>query len=409
MEVQLYTPYNKQVQVHQGCDNESYIFDTVCASRQTGKTMLAQNQVIKWALENKNVTIMWVSPTNSQVNKVYKNIIQAVGDSPMVKSHKATAGDIEIVFSTGSIIKFKSAAAEDGLRGETVHYMVIDEVAFIKETTFMEILLPMLNTAGRKCLVISTPKGKSNWFHKHFMRGKQGDRKYKSYHFNCYDNPFANADIIATAKSSMPGKIFQQEYLAEFVDGGMVFENINEVCVTNKSPIPKPGQSYYAGIDLALKNDYTVFTVVDSEGDMVWYDRFNQITGPELKERLVRNIRTWKPVNTLVELNNMGQVIYDDLKYMYEVKNLQGWNTTYSSKNEMLMRLLNAFAEKSLTCPDDDILKAELETFEMTITSSGKIHFAAAEGFHDDMVMSLAIAREAQAKAINNRFNLTFV
>lgn len=407
--VELYTPYDKQIAVHHGCGDESYLFDTVNASRQTGKTMLAMNQAIAWALENPESYIMWVSPTHSQTVKVYKNIVKVIGDTHFCKNHKASQGDTEIKFTNGSVIKFKSAHSEDNLRGETVNYMIIDEAAFIKESTFLEILLPMLNVGGKKCLIISTPKGRANWFHKHYIKGVNKSKGFKSHKFNCYDNPYANPDIIQIAKDTMPDVIFRQEYLAEFIDGGSIIENIEDVCTGFKLSLPKKGEKYYAGIDLALKNDYTVFTVVDSMGNMVFYDRFNKVSATEMKERLVKNIKLWNPQNTLIEVNNLGGVIYDDLKHLYGIKKLQPWTTTQKSKHDIISKLINAFSSKAIKCPDDVLLKAELEVFEMKVSTSGSIKFEAASGFHDDMIMSLAIAREAQANAHKNKFSLRFI
>jgi phage FluMu gp28-like protein len=409
LNINLYTPYDKQLEVHKSLSDLSYLFTTVCASRQTGKTMLAQNQALKWGLENDNAQVMWVSPTHSQTVKVYKALCDAVGDAPFVKFKRQTQGDTEIIFTNGSVIKFKSAAAEDNLRGESVNYMILDEAAFVKESTFNEILLPMLNVAGKKCLVISTPKGRSNWFHKQYIRGVNGTKGYKSFKFNCYTNPFANPDIIRIAKDTMPEPIFKQEYLADFIDGTTIIENIEELCVLPLQPLPKNGEVYYAGIDLALANDYTVFSVVNSRGNVVFYDRFNRVSAPELKEKLVKNIRLWKPQMTLIETNNMGQVILDDLRGLYGLKNIKGWVTTQNSKQDIIHKLINAFSSKEIKLPDDDILKAELEVFEMSITSSGRVKFQAASGFHDDIPMSIAIALEAYRQKYKNKFNLKLV
>lgn len=374
------------------------------SGRQTGKTTVGQNQALKWALENKNVVVLWVSPTASQTLKVYKNIIKAIDGAPFLQSNKASQGDTEIVMTNGSVIKFKSAHAEDSLRGETVHYMILDEAAFIKESTFMEILLPMLNVAGRKCLGISTPKGK-NWFYKHYMNGMTGVKGYKSFRFTCYENPFANKAIIEIAKANMPKVMFDQEYLAMFVDGGSIIENIEELCMLPHLRMPLPRQTYYAGIDIALSNDFTVISIVDSQGNLVAYDRFNQVTGPQLKERIIKYLNKWKPAHSLIEINNMGQVIYDDLVHVYKVKNLSPFSTTSKSKPEIINNLINAFASKTIKCIDDEIVKSELETFEMKITSSGNIKYCASDGYHDDIIMSLAIAREA--KNVINRNKLS--
>lgn len=408
MEIELYTPHPAQQVVHESCADETFLFSTLITGRQFGKTELAMNQALMWALGNEDVVVMWVAPTSSQTHKVYKNILKGIEGAPFVKSNKGSSGDIEIVFTNGSIIKFKSAAAEDGLRGETVHYMICDEAAFIKETTFMEILLPMLNVKGRKCLVITTPKGK-NWVHKHYMNGISGDTDYQSFRFTSSDNPYANKKIIEAARKSLPDAMFRQEYLSEFVDGGSIIENIEELCILPNLRRPLPKQRYYVGIDIALKNDFTVFSVVDSQGNLVAYDRFNQITGPQLKERLVKNLNLWKPEHALIEVNNMGGVIYDDLVQIYGVKNLSQFTTTSKSKNEIITNLINAFASKSIKCVNDEIVKSELEVFEMKITASGNVRYCAADGYHDDIVMATAIAREAQGTVHKNKVSFKFL
>ncbi|MFC6858798.1 phage terminase large subunit [Zunongwangia atlantica] len=410
MDVKLYTPHAKQLEVHHSCDDLSYLFTVVCAGRQTGKSTLAQNQAIKWALEHDDVVIMWVTPFQSQANKAYKEILKLLTNAPFVASHKAAQGDTEIIFTNGTVIKFRSAGAENALRGETVHFLVMDEAAFIKKTTFDEVIFPMLSTSGQKVLIISTPKGKNNWFYEKFLDGKKTkETSTKSFHFNYMDNPHTSKFVVATAKASLTPTAFGQEYLAEFVDGAAVIENIEECCSGRMQLLPKEGEIYFAGIDLALKNDYTVFSVVDSTGNLVYFDRFNQVTAPQLKERLVTNLNAWKPQNTLIEVNNMGQVIYDDLKSIYKVKNIQPWLTSHTSKNNIITKLINAFSSKDIICPNDQNLKEELDVFTMIVTPSGKATYKATEGFHDDIVMSLAIAREAQTHAGNNQFNLKFV
>lgn len=400
-----YEPYDKQLEVHQSCADESYKYTIVCASRQTGKTMLAMNQCIKWGVEKPDSVIAWVSPTYSQYKKVYDSMVKAIGSAPFVKSYK----DGEIKFTSGAVMVFKSANAGDNLRGMTVNYMVVDEAILIKESTFLEVLMPTLIVGGKKCLIISTPKGKSNWFFRWFMYGSNREEGCRSFRFNYKTNPFKDDAFIRMAEKSMPDAMFRQEYLADFVDGGAVIENINELCVNAMQPIPKAGKTYYAGIDLALMDDYTVFSVVDADGNLVYFDRFNKISTPEVKERIFKNIQLWKPEMTLIETNNMGLPIYQDLKLIYKIKKLKGWNTSHTSKNDIITKLIMAFSSKEIQCPDNEFLKAELETFEMKMTPTGKVKYEHAQGFHDDIIMSMAIAREAQSKASSNRFGLKLV
>jgi phage FluMu gp28-like protein len=399
--IKLYTPHKNQLPVHEACNDKETFFVTVNAGRQSGKTALSQQQTLYWALNYTGVCIYWVSPTQSQTSKVYKQLLEMVIKAPIVESHKGSMGDTEIVFKNGSIIKFRSAAQEDSLRGETIEYLVIDEAAFIKESVFQEILLPMLNVRGKKCLVISTPKGK-NWFYYQYMRGGEG--KYKSFKFTSADNPYSSKEIIAIAKDNLPEVLFSQEYLGEFVDSTAIFENLDELCILEPRT-PLQGEHYYIGIDVALKDDYTVTTVMNEKNEVVFYDRVNHITAPELKGRLIDIFKTWRPRKIMIEENNQGLPIIQDLKQIHGVKNIVGFKTTASSKPQIINNLINAFASKKLRLPKAEEYKNELSVFNMVTTPSGVPKFEAPKPFNDDIPLSLAITWEC----INRfRYNGTY-
>ena len=356
--VKLYRPYKKQIPIHKACEDEdSTFFITTDAGRQAGKTALAQQQALYWALNSDKVIVYWVSPTASQATKVYNQLLDMVVGMPFLESYKGSKADTEMLFSNGSKILFRSAAQEDSLRGETIEYLIIDEAAFIKESVFGEILLPMLNVRGRKCLIISTPKGK-NWFFNQYQKGFVGDKNYKSFKFTSQDNPYANPIIIQIAKENLPDVLFRQEYLAEFVD----------------------------------------ITVIDDQDNVVWFDRFNQVTAPQLKQRVIDANNLWKPKKLMIEENNQGLPIIDDLKIIHKLNNIVGFKTTAVSKPEIINNLINAFASKKIHVPNDEIYRSELETFTMTISPTGKPKFEAANGFHDDIPMSLAITWECANK-----------
>lgn len=374
-------------------------FITVNAGRQSGKTALSQQQAIYWALKNSKRTIYWVSPTAAQTSKVYKQILNMVLPTPTVSTYKGSQGDTEIIFNNGSIIKFRSAAQEDSLRGETIDYLIIDEAAFIKQSVFQEVLLPMLNVRGKKCLIISTPKGK-NWFFHHYMRGFENNKKYKCFKFTSLDNPYSSKDTIEIAKQSLPQVLFEQEYLGMFIDNSAIFENIEELACLHLQGEPKAGDVYYAGVDIALKDDYTVVNIINQKFEVVYFERYNRLTAPQLKENLINCFKKWKPKKIYIEENNQGLPIIDDLVITHKVKNIEGFKTTATSKPEIINNLINAFASKKIKVPNNDVYKSELELFTMTMSPSGTPRFSAPDGFHDDIPMSLAIAWECMNKNI---------
>ena len=395
--IQLYSPHTNQKPVHIACNDMDTFFITVNAGRQSGKTALSQQQCLYWALNNEGVCVYWVSPTASQATKVYKQILEMIVDTPVLLSNKGSLGDCEIILVNGSIIKFRSSASEDSLRGETIDYLIIDEAAFVKESVFQEILLPMLNVRGRKCLMISTPRGK-NWFYTQYQKGINNFDKCKSFKFTSLDNPYSNKDILELAKASLPDVLYRQEYLGHFIDSSAIFENVQELATITLETEPTNGMEYWIGVDIALKDDYTVITVINQNDEVVCYERFNHITAPELKNRLIACFELWKPRKIFIEENNQGLPIIHDLQITHKVRNIVGFKTTSKSKPEIINNLINAFASKKINIPKCEIYTGELEMFTMTVTPTGHVKFAAPQGFNDDIPMSLAIAWECRNK-----------
>lgn len=394
--VNLYKPYGKQKPIHMACmDEHDTFFVTAVAGRQAGKTALAEQQALYWALNKPKQLIYWVSPTSSQATKVYNQLLEMIVEMPFLKSFKGSKADTEMVFGNGSKILFRSAAQEDSLRGETIEYLIIDEAAFIKQMVFSEILLPMLNVRGKKCLIISTPKGK-NWFFHQYQKGYTNDKNYRSFKFISSDNPYANPIIIGIAKDNLPDILYGQEYLAQFVDNAAIFENIKQICVLPHMDNPEVGRTYWMGIDIALKDDYTVITVIDDLDRVVCYYRFNHITAPQLKQNIIDANNHWTPNTIMIERNNQGMPIIDDLVLTHGLNNIEGFDTTAKSKPMIINNLINAFASKKIKLPNAEEYISELEVFTMTINPTGSVKFAAAQGFHDDIVMSLAIALECK-------------
>lgn len=390
--ISLFKPHRCQKQVIRSLENSAIFFVVLVAGRQIGKSVLGMNMALKWATDTSNQVIYWVSPTDNQAHKVYKQIVSVFQKTGIIKSKKGGKGDTEIVFINGSRILFRSAASEDSLRGESVNYMILDECAFIKTDTVNTILLPMLNVKGKKCLAISTPKGK-NWLYDWYNRGQDAlESKWKSFRFSSYDSPYVNEDLIDEARHTMPEKQFQQEIEAQFIDSSSVFDNLTDLLVLDDQTDPVEGEKYYAGIDIGLVNDASVISILNEQGHLVKYYRYHRLSSPDLINNIIEVNEKWKFKRILIENNNQGLPIYQELKRV--MNNINEMNTNTKSKPEMIHRLIHLFKMKQMLLVADDYLRMELEAFVFIQSDSGHMKFKSDNGFNDDCVMSLAIARE---------------
>lgn len=388
--IQLYSPHNKQRELHDFCDSSNPNFTTLCiAGRQAGKSMAAMNQAIAWASQP-NMTVWYVAHKDSLALHVYKKMAEALHSSGLIKSKNKRQGMSNIVLTNGSIIEFKSAAAQDSLRGPALDYLIVDEASYIPEDVYYTILLPMLNVKGKKILIITTPKGK-NWIHKLWLESQKDGATVNFLKFTVYDNPLANSQIIEDARSRVPVELFNQEYLAEWVDGAAVFRNVDQVLCLERGGGFGRQATHFLGIDIGMATDYTVLTIINGSAEVVDYDRFTRLPFDEVIKRIIDYIKRWRPKRIIIEANNQGLPVIEALKY-HGIGNIETFWTESESKSMIINNLIAAFSGLELRCINDPLIREEIDAFEFIITPSGKVKYQASSGFHDDIVMSMALA-----------------
>jgi hypothetical protein len=382
--VTLYNPHQKQKIIHDSINLEPYKYYVLNIGRQFGKTMLAMNQCYYWAFNNSNVKIAWVSPIYKQCKKVFDEMVLAFADSNLIKSN---ASDLVITLPNGSTIQFFSAERYDNIRGFTFDYLVCDEFAFMAEQAWSEVLRATVLVKGKKVLLISTPKGKNHFYNLFNLDGV--NPQYKSFKMTSYDG-LATKDEIDGAKLTLPDNIFKQEYLAEFVDGGSgVFKDII---------IKEPDYSeyYYAGIDLGRADDYTVLTILNEHGQMCYCNRWRHDTWGNIKDSILRILKKFD-AQTLVEVNSIGDAIYEQIANEYP--KAEPFTTTSKSKQDIIEGLQVAIQNGDFSIQDIDWLKKEFEVFGFEYNHKTRsIKYSAPNGFHDDGVMSCAIAYHSLKK-----------
>ena len=314
--------------------------------------------------------------------------MHAIGASNIVKN--CNYSDNYITLKNGSEILFRSAEKYDNIRGLTCDYGILDEAAFMKQDAWQEAIRPVFMVKGKKVLFISTPKGK-NWFHGLFQLAKSTDYpQYTSYTGSSYDTPYINASEIEDAKRTLPPNVFQQEYLAKFIDsGGEVFSGLDAI---QFSAYTKPVGKVYCGIDLGRANDYTVATFMDSQGKVVDIYRANGQEWTTMTNEILKRVKQWQ-ATVMVEVNSIGDVVVELIKKQWA--DTHPFVTTSKSKNEIIEGLILDTNERSVTIPDGNLfgaLLSELEVFTYEYNPKTRnIKYGHPSGLHDDCVISLAI------------------
>jgi len=385
---QGFTPHPKQRDMVQQIISSAAKHHVACVGRQFGKSLMAINLSLYWMINDGPCKVLWVSPVYSQCQKVQKELMQAIGGSGIVK--QCNYSDNFIKLKNGSEILFRSAEKYDNIRGLTVDYGVLDEAAFMKQDAWKEAIRPVFMVRGKKVLFISTPKGK-NWFYDLFQLAKSQDYdNYVGYTGSSYDTPYIAIEEIEDAKRTLPEAVFQQEYLAKFIDsGGEVFQHLDNNTFTTW---PRAEGKVYCGIDLGKQEDFTVATFMDHKGRVLEVYRNQKAEWTTMTNDILKLIKKYN-ATVQVEVNSIGDVIFEQLKRQWQ--DTHAFVTSSKSKQEIIEGLILDMNEVNVTIPDSKLFEPlirELEVFTYEYNPKTRsIRYGHPNGLHDDCVMSLAI------------------
>lgn len=361
----------------------------VPAGRRSGKSYGVSIAVITYALENPNSLIWWVAPIYAQAIDIGYRTIRNLLDNEYISKTSEGGVNPHIELVNGSKIEFKSADRPDSMRGYSLDLLIVDEAGYIKDKVWSDVLRPTLADRNGKAIIIGTPKGK-NWFFNLYMQGKNKENGIESFTFTTFSNRFIPREEVEIMIKSLPEMTIRQEIYAEFLEGmGAVFRHIREN-IKGGFEEPTINKRYTMGVDLAKHEDFTVITILDNEGHLVFFDRFNKIDWTFQKERIHQIYLKWRPNTVVIDSTGVGDPIFDDL--VRAGMNVVGYKFTNESKKDLVQNLSILLDKGEISYPNIDELINELESYGYEISESGIVKYGAPEGLHDDIVMSLALA-----------------
>ena len=399
MQIQFDLKLSKsQQEVYDLIHDDRYKFYTVVFSRQAGKSTLMEVLVIEWLLE-KFKSIAYVCRNYILAKKLYRELIRII-PAKLIKTQNGSDLFIESIY--GSTLNLFSAESGASLRGQSFHYLILDEFAFHKmeqpDGTHLwnDILSPTMKAKGKKCIFVSTPLGKNNMLYEMYQRGLSSEYpKYVSILKTIYDDGFVTPEEIDDIKKSIPDLSFRQEYMCEWLDDALSFFNGFSECFD----ITKYNDGRcYMGIDLSGDGqDATIVTKINVDGEVEQYEVSGTL---DMKYRQIADIINNEPNLQIAYLENNGigkPMILEISKLVKNKSKIKEWTTTNSSKEEIVSDLAVEIANKNVHFKKDDTkLFSELSNFVVSVSKSKKLTFAARGGGHDDRVLSLALALRAK-------------
>jgi phage FluMu gp28-like protein len=383
--------------------------------RRWGKTEAAAVDVATTALQHRNCIQMIVSPTYDQSRLIFDRIEQLMMSfEPIRKLVRVVRTPYPRLTVLGSLITARTAD-EDGrnLRGHCADRVVVDEAAYVRENVINEVIRPMLADRDGQLIMISTPFGK-NHFYRAFVKGKSEERavdrrrRYASFTFPSWTNPHISAVYVEEQRRELSPRQFAVEYEAQFLDDcNAVFEWEDiERAIVGASMQSTDYDFIVAGVDWARYGDYTAVVavgVVDGRCEVVGMDRFNGIGWAQQTDRVVEFLRTHRVCAVLTDRTSVGDPLTEQLQSRLWDMAVEGYTFTSSSKRELVEELALRFAHGTISIPRDEQLIKELQYFEYELTDSGNVRLGARSGYHDDLVIALALAcKQAKRAGYNN-------
>jgi hypothetical protein len=307
-------------------------FKVIAAGRRCGKSRLAATMLIIEGLRcPQGSAVLYVSPTMGQSRQIVWDLLLDLGREIIQTSN---VNNLDITLINGARIYVRGADRPDTLRGVSLTFAVLDEVADIKPQAWEQVIRASLSDKKGKAIFIGTPKGR-NWFHDLWKLGQDGDdADWKSWHFTTKDNPLIDPDEIESAKKTLSSFAFKQEYLASFTNAGSdVFKE--EWIKYGEEPTIG---SYFVAVDLAgfeevakqaanskKRLDETAIAVVKVTDDGKWFVQEIDHGRWDIREtasRILIKMRDYRPLSVGIERGALKNAVLPYLSDLMRKNNV---------------------------------------------------------------------------------------
>ena len=419
-------------------------YNIVLKARQLGLSTLTAGYAL-WMMtfqQDKNILVIATKQETAK-NLVTKVRVMHANLPGWLKQPCVEDNKLSLRYKNGSQIKAVASSEESG-RSEALSLLIIDEAAFIdKIDTIWGAAQQTLATGGR-ALVISTPNGVGNFFHKTWIGAEDGTNDFNFIKLHWSVHPERGQEWRDEQDKLLGPSLAAQECDCDFITSGrgvidgLLLENLKESSV--REPMEKRGidsnywiwqppnytKNYVVSADVSRGDgtDYSAFHIIDVESLEQVAEYKGKISTQDFGNMLVNVASEYNNALLVVENNNIGwaaiqQVIdreypnlfytskdlqYVDVqhqitnKYRSQERNMvPGFSTTQKTRPLIVAKLEEMFREESVVVHSQRLID-ELFVF---IYNGNRAE--AMTGYNDDLVMSFAIALWVRDTALRLR------
>jgi len=422
-------------------------FNIILKSRQLGLSTLSAGFILWKMLFNQDFNALVIATKVT----VAKNLVEKVrvmhdllpvwlrdGGNSSVEDNK-----LSLKLKNGSQVK-AIASSPDAGRSEALSLLVVDEAAFIRDIDEIWLSAQSTLSTGGSAIVLSTPNGIGNWFHKMWVEGESGTNGFNCINLHWTVHPERNQAWRDEQTRILGAKGAAQECDCDFVGSGAtvidpellswykntyVMEPVEKAGFDRnlwKWEYPNYNKQYMVIADVARGDgaDYSTAQVLDIEDCSQVAEYRGKIDTKDFGNFLTALATEYNNALLVVENSNIGwaciqQIIdrgYQNLFYMsndlkYIDVERQVTNKFYRDEKQMVA----GFSTTSKTRPliisaldtymnDRDILIRSSRLIDEMFTfiwSGGRAE--AMKSYNDDLIMALAIGLWVRNTALRLR------
>ena len=433
----------------EGCltDFKENRFNIILKSRQLGLSTLSAGFILWKMIFNQDFNALVIATKVT----VAKNLVEKVrvmhdllpiwlrdGSSAAVEDNK-----LSLKLKNGSQVK-AIASSPDAGRSEALSLLVVDEAAFIRDIDEIWLSAQSTLSTGGSAIILSTPNGVGNFFHKTWVAGEAGQNGFNCINLHWTVHPERNQAWRDEQTRILGVKGAAQECDCDFIGSGdtvidpalltwykdtYVMEPVEKRGFDNNLWIweyPNYNRQYMISADVARGDgsDYSTAQIIDIEDSSQVGEYRGKIDTKDFGNFLTALATEYNNALLVIENSNVGwaaiqQVIdrgYPNLFYMSndlqyvdverqmsnkfyrnERSMVAGFSTTSKTRPLIISALDNYIKDKDILIRSNRLID-ELFTF---IWQSGRAE--AMKGYNDDLTMALAIGLWVRNTALRLR------
>ena len=189
-------------------------FRVLVAGRRFGKTRLALTEMLH-AAKKRGQFVWYIGPNYPQAKRIVWDRLKNLTRDFCLGSSET---ELTIQLVGGSSISVRGADRPDSLRGNSLDFVVFDELASMRPETWSEVIRPALADREGRALFIGTPQG-CNHFYDLYEHAKNAP-DWAAFQFTTAQGGNVRPEEIQSAAAHLDADTYHQEFEAAFTGAG---------------------------------------------------------------------------------------------------------------------------------------------------------------------------------------------